>query len=194
MASLLKNIFVSRVRIKLLEVLLSKPGELFYVRQLVRATSEEINAVRRELANLQGAGMIIRENRANRVYYYFNKKNVLYEELLSMINKTTGLGKLFLKQRQKLGKIKAVYFSLAFAEKQPYSEEAVDVVIIGDVVLPEISALIGTEQIKLDREINYTVLDIEEYTYRKTKRDPFVLTLLTMPRVMIIGSQFDLFN
>ena len=194
MASLLKNIFVSRVRIKLLEVLLSTPGDLFYVRQLVRATNEEINAVRRELANLQSAGMIIRENRANRVYYYFNNKNVLYEVLLSMINKTIGLGKLFIKQRQKLGKIKAVYFSLAFAEKQPYSEEAVDVVIIGDVVLPEISALIGAEQVKLDREINYTVLDIEEYTYRKTKRDPFVLTLLTMPRVMIVGNQFDLFN
>jgi len=194
MASLLKNIFVSRVRIKLLEVLLSTPGDLFYVRQLVRATNEEINAVRRELANLQSAGMIIRENRANRVYYYFNNKNVLYEELLSMINKTIGLGKLFIKQRQKLGKIKAVYFSLAFGAKQPYSEEAVDVVIIGDVVLPEISALIGAEQVKLDREINYTVLDIEEYTYRKTKRDPFVLTLLTMPRVMIVGNQFDLFN
>lgn len=111
MSSLLKPILVSKVRVKLLEILLNRPGELFYVRQLVREAKEEINAVRRELASLHKARMVIRENRANRVYYYFNKKHALYEDLLAMVCKTTGLGQLITKQRQKLGRVKAVFFS-----------------------------------------------------------------------------------
>ena len=51
MASL-QDLFVSKVRVKLLQIFLSEPKEIFYVRQLVRKADEEINAVRRELARM----------------------------------------------------------------------------------------------------------------------------------------------
>ena len=54
----LKDLFVSKVRVKLIQIFLNKPQEMFYVRQLVRETDEEINAVRRELARLEARGLI----------------------------------------------------------------------------------------------------------------------------------------
>ena len=50
---MLRDLIVSKVRIKLLQTFLGNPKEIFYVRQLVRAVGEEINAVRRELARME---------------------------------------------------------------------------------------------------------------------------------------------
>ena len=84
MASL-QDLFVSKVRVKLLQIFLSEPKEIFYVRQLVRKAGEEINAVRRELARMETRGMVTREPRANRVYYGFKKSYAFYDELLATI-------------------------------------------------------------------------------------------------------------
>lgn len=190
----LKPLFISKVRIKLLEIFLTTPEELYYVRELVRLTDEEINAVRRELGHMEDAKMVTKESRGNRLYYQFNKNFPFFDELLSMIAKTTGLGAQFIKLRNKLGKIKVVMFSAQFVQQLDRPKDTVDIVIIGDVVLPEITTLIQAEEAKLEREINYTVFTQDEFKYRRSKRDPFLLSLLTLPRIMIIGNQLDITN
>ena len=81
MASL-KDLFVSKVRVKLIQIFLNKPQEMFYVRQLVRLSEEEINAVRRELARLEVRGMVKSEPRANRLYYFFQKQYKRPQQIL----------------------------------------------------------------------------------------------------------------
>lgn len=188
----LKALFVSKVRLKLLNVFFSNPGEIYYVRQLVRMTDEEINAIRRELDNLLQFGLLSKEQRANRLYYYLNQKCLYFDDLLSIVIKTEGLGSKFVKLKPKLGKIKVVFFAFHFALREKFSTDKIDIFIIGDAVMPEIDKIIAEAQKNLKREINYTVMNIEEYEYRKSKRDPFVISCLMQPKIMIIGSQSDL--
>ena len=47
--SQLKKILISQTRIKLINILFHTPKEIYYVRELVRKTNEEINSARREL-------------------------------------------------------------------------------------------------------------------------------------------------
>src|SRR3989339_1393037 len=101
MASL-TDLFVSRVRVKLIKIFLSQPQEIFYVRQLVRETGEEINAVRRELLRLETRGLVKKEPRANRLYYSFVKTYPFYQDLLSLVAKTSGLGATIIKNKNKL--------------------------------------------------------------------------------------------
>ena len=54
----LTDFMVSRVRAKLIKIFLSRPTEMYYVRELTRAAKEEINAVRRELARMEERGMV----------------------------------------------------------------------------------------------------------------------------------------
>ena len=96
---MLKDLMVSKVRVKLLQTFLYQPDEIFYVRQLVRTIDEEINAVRRELSRMERANMVKKEPRGNRLYYYFNRDYPLYEELLTMVHKTVGLGKAIIKNK-----------------------------------------------------------------------------------------------
>src|SRR3989344_4423476 len=103
---MLKDLFISKTRVKLLQVFLSNPGRIFYVRELVRAVGEQINAVRAELARMERVGMLISELRANRKFHGFRKDYVYFDELTRLVSKSTGLGGAIIKERNKLGKIR----------------------------------------------------------------------------------------
>ena len=75
------DLITSKSRIKLLAVFLAEPFEMFHVRECVRRTGDEINAVRRELQFLEKHGILNRENRANRVYYSLDKTYPFYFDL-----------------------------------------------------------------------------------------------------------------
>lgn len=188
----LRDLMVSKVRVKLLQTFLAQPKEMFYVRQLVRATGEEINAVRRELLRMEKAGMVQKEARGNRLYYWFDKDYLYFGDLLSLIAKSTRLGGKILKKKNKLGKIKFAMLSGRFIRNLPSKEGGVDLLIVGEVNLPTLANLVREEEGRLEREINYTVMSKDEFEFRKKRRDPFLLGILSGSRVMIIGDEEDL--
>ena len=192
---MLEDIIISRVRVKILTLFLSHPGNIFHVRDIVRKVSEEINAVRRELAHMEKAGMVSKEQRANRLFYSFRKDYALYNELLDLIGKTSGFGLDILKHKAKLGKLKFVMVAGRYLRGLPKkSPTDVDVLVVGSVVLPELSQMIKAEEARRDREINYTVMTEEEFAFRKSRRDPFVWGVVGGSRIMIIGDEEDLIN
>lgn len=190
--SSMQDFIMSKVRLKLITEFLSNPTEMFYIRQLTRNLDEEINAVRRELLHLTARGMLKDEKRGNRIYYSFNKNYLFHKELLSMVGKSTGLGLSIAKAAPKLGKLKYVMISGRFLRQMPRAKDTVDLLIVGDVILPQLSDLIREQEAKLSREINYTVMTEEELAYRKTHNDPFIARILEGSRVMIIGDEEDL--
>ena len=185
----LQDLFISKVRVKLLELFLQKPAEIRYVREITREINEEINAVRRELDRLTTTGLLRQEARGNRKYYSVNRAHVFYPELLRMISKTTGIGKEFRKNEKKLGTLKYVMFTGKFAGHMLRPNEEIDVLVIGEVVLPELTALMKKEEELRGHEINYSVMTEEEFEFRKTRRDPFLLSILELPRVLVLGSE-----
>jgi hypothetical protein len=183
------DLITSKSRVKLLNVFLANPNDMFHVRELVRRTSDEINAVRRELAFLEKKGILSREPRANRVYYSLDKSYPFYYDLLRLGSKNIGLGSDILKNRVKLGKIKYAMFSGRFLRKIKEAPDEVDLLIVGNVVLPELSLLVREEEKRLEAEINYTVMNEEEFDFRKKKRDPFIMSILSGSRVMLLGDE-----
>lgn len=190
---MLKDLFISKTRIKLLEEFLSDPTQMFHVRDLVRRVDEEINAVRRELSHLEEAGVVKKEQRGNRLYYWFRKDYPLYQDLLSMVAKTTGLGHSLLKNKAKLGHLNIVMFSGKFVRHEPRKKpDDVDVLVVGEVNINELNALIHEEEQKRGAAINYTPMTTEELKFRRTRRDPFLLSILTNSRFLIVGDEEDL--
>jgi hypothetical protein len=190
---MLKDLFISKTRVKLLENFLADPTQMYHVRDLVRKTEEEINAVRRELARMEKVGMVKKEPRGNRLYYWFRHDYVYYADLLSLIAKSTGLGQAIIKNRSKLGSVNLAMVSGRFVRHQPRKNpDDVDLLIVGNLVLPELAALIRVEEAKREQAINYTPMTDDELKFRRTRRDPFLLSILTNSRVMIIGEDEDL--
>ena len=109
------DLITSKSRVKLLNVFLANPSEMYHVREFLRRTEDEINAVRRELLFLEKNGILTKEIRGNRVYYSLSKNYPFYFDLLRLGTKTVGLGHEILKNRAKIGKIKYAMFSGRFA-------------------------------------------------------------------------------
>lgn len=189
----LSDIITSKVRIKIINLFFSDLSEMYHVRGIVREIKEEINAVRRELDRLEKAGVLKKEPRGNRVYYFIRKDYPLFGDLLSIAAKSTGLGNALIENKNKIGKINLICFSGKFARgKQRKQEDDVDILVVGDVVLPELAALVRAEESKTGREINYSVMSKDELEFRKKRRDPFLQGIFLGSRVMIIGDEEEL--
>ena len=189
---MMEELFISRVRVKLLQLFLSNPNELFHVREITRRVSEEINAVRRELGRMEKYGMVSSEWRANRRLYKFKKEYLFYKELLGFVAKTTGLGGNIVKNRLRLGKIKFAFLSVRFLQTVAAGSEDVDLLIVGQIILPELQAAVADEQARREAEINYSFMDEAEFTFRVKRRDPFILRVLVQPKIMLIGDEGEL--
>ncbi|OGV96516.1 hypothetical protein A2W24_03310 [Microgenomates group bacterium RBG_16_45_19] len=185
----LKDFIISRVRVKLLKIFYDNPQEMLYVRQLTRIADEEINAVRRELDRMDKCGLIKKEKRGNRLYYFINQSYDFYEDLLSLVAKSTGVGLNLRENRKKLGKVKFALLSGKFVRRKDRLSDEVDLLLVGDVVMPELNLIVLKEQTRLKTEINYTVMTEAEFMFRKSRRDPFLLAILSKSRIMIIGDE-----
>jgi hypothetical protein len=186
----LSDIITSKVRIKIIELFLSDVSEMYHVRGIVRAIGEEINAVRRELRRMEKSGLLKNEKRGNRLYYWVRDDYPFFDDLLSIVAKTTGLGAEIIENKSKVGKLGYVMFSGRFVRRMKRKrDDDIDILVVGDVVLPELAALIRKEESKRTYEINYTVMSRDELDFRKKRRDPFLQGILTGSRVMIIGNE-----
>ena len=191
MASL-KDFFLSKVRVKLLKIFLQNPGEIYYVRELVRMCEEEINAIRRELLRMDKNGMVYKEKRGNRLYYGFKQDYLYFNELLQLVSKSSGLGGQIIKERNRLGKIKYALLSGKFVRNMPHQETDVELMLVGDIVMTQIAALIDRYETDTKKVVNYSVMSKDDFEFRKKRRDPFIYQILLGSRVMLLGDEEEL--
>lgn len=188
----MEELFVSRVRVKLLHLFLTTQEPLLHVREIVRRTGEEINAVRRELQRMEKYAMVTSEWRANKRLYRFRRDYTFYPQLLELVSKSTGLGGEIIKNRSRLGKIKYAMISTRFMHHAPAASDEVDLLVVGQIVLPELQALVADEQAKRETEINYSFMDEPEFQFRVKRRDPFILKVLTQSKIMLLGDEEEM--
>jgi len=82
---MLEALFSSRVRVKLLELLLSTPDTKHHSRELARTLGERQNSVWRELQNLEEAGLLRSETHGNRKEYVIVKESPILPALRRLI-------------------------------------------------------------------------------------------------------------
>ncbi|TMI57856.1 winged helix-turn-helix transcriptional regulator [Candidatus Bathyarchaeota archaeon] len=89
--SILRRLFTSEARVRILNLLMTTTDSL-HVREVARRTGLNLNSVRRELENLETAGLLTSTRKGNLKLYTADQKSPIHEELKRIILKTTGLG------------------------------------------------------------------------------------------------------
>ncbi len=188
------ELFVSKVRVKMLQLFLTTEDSLLHVREIVRRVGEEINAVRRELARMEKFGLVTSEWRANRRLYRFRQDYVFYPELLGLVFKSVGLGADIIKNRSKIGRIKYAMVATRFAKNETARADAVDLLVVGQIVAAELQAIVSHEQASREKEINYSFMDEAEFVFRVKRRDPFIISVLVQSKIMLIGDEVEMLS
>ncbi len=186
---MLKDLFISEVRIKILKVMLPNPTKQYHIRALVREVDAEINAVRRELSRLLRIGLLKSRRSSNRIYHTVDTTSAYYPELLSLISKEEGLGQSILKHAKELGQIRFAALSRAFLRGRESSVLDVDLFVVGKPNLEVLKKLVSDTERDLGKEINYTVLSDADFLHRKRRNDQFVMRFLISSRTMLIGDE-----
>lgn len=119
-------------------------------------------------------------------YFTIDNQFVLYPQLKEVFLKSPLLVKdLFLKEHKNFGTIE--YASLAGffvgVERSP-----VDVFIIGDIQRHKLTKFIQSIERDFEREINYTVMNREEFDYRKSLGDRFLFSILEGKKIILIDT------
>jgi len=189
---MLEKIIPSKVRRKILELYFHHIDDNYYLREIVRMTDEEVNAVKRELDILHDAKILIRERRTNKVFYTLNKNYIFFDEFLRIFTKSTSLSELLLKNLSQLGKVKYITLSMKYVKRAPIKEDEIYALFVGVVVVPEVESIMNTAKKDFGWEINYTVMTEDELKFRKKNNDPFIWKFLRQPKVMLVGQEEDL--
>ncbi len=185
---MLTRLFSSETRVSLLTLFFTHIDKRFYVREVARQLGRDISGVKRELDNLERAGILTSEKVGNLRYYRANKASPLYAEIKGIIAKTTGVDGSI---RDGLRKIKGIKTAILYGGEQRETEGSlgsIRVMMIGAVDLNEVNDAVAALENRLGREISYLVFDDAEFRRRRSEDDPFIIEVLKGRRTILIGT------
>jgi len=185
---MLQYFITSKTKREVLRLFLTNPTREFYVREIVRLTGEPLNAVRRELAYLGKAGLLLSRRSGNRRYFRVDQSFPFYSELKKIVYSTIGLGE-YLRdglEDAKAIKLAFVYGSVAKGGETERSD--IDLFVVGDVPEMELHARLSELEKRIGREINYTLMTEKEFAQRIRQDDPFLRRILREDTLLLKGS------
>lgn len=195
----MEKLFGSKTRTKLLKLFMSNPNRSFYVREITRKIEEQINSVRRELANMLSLGIITSENSNNKLYYEVDQRYEHYNALRELFTgvsapkstaKKTPVTKSSTAKKpetplqekkpkanmvdseiwDKVGNVTGLIYSGVLTRD---NRSPVDVLIIGDVPVSRAEAAVAELEKQEGKELRYAVIGKEEWAYRRQVNDKF---------------------
>lgn len=185
---MIEKLFSSKARVEILKLFLFNPVDSFYQRQISVLTCKPIRGVQRELEKLQKIALIEKSIQGNRIYYKVNKNCPIFEELKSILFKSTGIAEA-LKNSLKGDGVKIAFIYGSYAKGQESLLSDIDLMIIGDVPSKEVSGLLSNPKRELMREINYAVFSQEEFINRLRQKDNFLSSVLKSKKIFIVGGE-----
>ena len=188
MPSFLSDIVFKEYRRRVLGLLLLRPEQAYHVREIARLTETVPGTLHKELSKLAEAGVLIKSTRGNQVTYQANRGCLIFEELSSILRKTSGLADVV---RGALAPLKdGIDVALIFgsiASGKATSGSDIDLLIIGSTGFSEtVEALYPTQEI-LGREINPKLYSANEWQAAKREQSALIREIFKKPTIKIMG-------
>jgi predicted transcriptional regulator len=191
---MVEQLFGSKTRVKLLELFYSNPNRSFYVREITRKIDEQINSVRRELANLLNAGIITSETTNNKLYYEIDQTYEYYKPLSAIFNKT---GKKPTANASKvkqtasaaddslklLGNVELALYTGQFTRDE---SSGIDFLIVGNVNSNQVDKYVAELEKQENKQIRYAILSSSDFEYRQKIKDRFIVNVMAAKKQVLI--------
>lgn len=197
---MLDQLFGSKTRVSLLRLFIDNPERAFFVRELTREIDAQINSVRRELGNLVDLDIVrildeppvqtVKEwedapkGLNKKKFYQLNQSFVLHKEIVSLFTRShLMLEKDLMKQLANIGNVYLLIMTGAFTN---FEESATDLLLVGHVNKTDLVQIIQQFEQKLGKEINYTIMPMKEFEYRRDITDKFLYDILVGPKIVVV--------
>ena len=195
---MLTKLFGSQARVKLLKIFVLNQDEKFYLRQLSRDLKMQVNSIRRELENLQSFGLLSCDEdsfeleerdrgKTEKKYYHVNQDFVLFPELKALMVKSQVLSNNVFVEKIRATCSPKVFILSGSLVSNPKSQT--DILLVGRFNRDKLLPLITELEEDLGRELNYTIMDYREYSYRVDIADFFVYNIIHGKKIVVTDEE-----
>jgi predicted nucleotidyltransferase len=183
---MLQKLLGSQARAEILKKLFTGAGQSFYLREFARITGISAPLLSRELRNLASMGLVLIAEDGNRINFTANKAHVLYSVLCELVDKSCGsvelLRKIFADSSADL-----IFVFGSQAKGTANAQSDIDIFVIGDCGLREITKRLQQISNKITQEINPYVISKAEFQKRLKNDDHFLKEILNTPKIFLKG-------
>ncbi len=170
-----------------------RPSREWYLSDLAAYLKVRPSSLQRPLAKLIEAGILLRRESGNRVYYRSDPACPIFHELASILTKTTGLAEPLREALARFGDgIQAAFIHGSIAQGRERSESDVDLIIIGDAPSFDLTLALRPPSDRIGRKVNFSRYSREEFAAKVTSGHHFLTAVLRKQRIFLIGGELDL--
>lgn len=197
---MLEHLFGSKTRVKLLQIFFGSPGRPFFGRELSRLSGTQLNAVRREIANLAALQIIAPKTQVEvgavelgherSKFFQLNMGCLLYPELRELLLKAAVIEEEAFVQsiQERAGKISLLLLTGLFTSE---TDVDTDLLIVGSVKPKVLAKLIKAYEKDSGRSLRYTIMDPKEFKERRSIGDKFLYRIFEAKHTLPID-EFEL--
>jgi len=178
---------------RILALLLLRPEQSFYVREIARLAEVPAGSLHRELKLLANSGLLLRESAGNHVLYRANRDCPVFSELAGFFRKTIGLADVLREALTSLASqidLAFIFGSVAQGKERITSD--VDVFVVGSVSFTDVVKAFSQTHERLGREINPVVMPKNDFVKKHVEGERFVARIIKEPKLFLIGTANDL--
>jgi len=186
---MLRLLFGSEARVRILSLFLTHPADEYYLRQVGRLLDLAPHAVRQELNRLVQLGILKREDRSNHAYFGVNRNCPIYPELKALFLKTAALGDRLRAALESFTDIDIAFIHGSVAADTETLESDIDLFIVGSVMLSHLAPVLTDVEAAIDREINASVFSAQALRTRVDNDDAFIASVLSEPKIFVVGNE-----
>ncbi|HEY5268281.1 MAG TPA: transcriptional regulator [Candidatus Saccharimonadales bacterium] len=187
---MVEQLFGSKTRVKLLQLFFGNTNRSFYVREITRKIDEQINSVRRELANLLSIGIITSSTSNNKLYYEVDQKYQYYQPLSTIFGVSKSKPKSASGKDKKsdnpiysIGNVELAIYTGIFTRDET---SGIDILIVGNTNPTQLTKFISDLEAQESKDIRYAVMSSDEFSYRRQINDRFVNLVIASKKQVIV--------
>jgi len=175
----------SKLRRKLLTYSFTHPDENYYVRELSNLINEDPGNLSRELKRLEDEGLYTSMTKGRIKFFSLNKRYPLFKELKKIIFKTEGVQGRLKELVQRYGGITLAFLYGSYAKNGERKTSDIDLVVVGKFPRNPFTRDVRQLELKLNREINFTLYDENEFSKERKKEGGF-LNLVLKDKIIVL--------
>ncbi len=191
-SEILEELFHSKAKVKLLRLFLNNPEDSYLVSEIADKTKVDLSSVKKEIKSLHGIKFLVAKKKPKKIYYCVNSNFIFFNELKKIIFKAspTSFEKILFRVMG-LGQIRFVLISGALINSE---KGRVDILIVGEHInKARLKNFLANTEAEIGRNINYVCMSADEFRYRKSMFDKFIIDILEGPgKVLIDKLKIDL--
>ncbi len=181
-----------KTRQRILSVTYGQPDRWWFLSELASVIDVTPSSLQRELGSLSECGILRSKRDGNRLYFKAESTAPIFEPLRKLVELTLGItAELKDTLRPLADKITVAFIHGSVARHEEHTLSDVDLLVVGEVGLSELSSAMRPLERRFGREINITCYGPSEFAKKVVEGNHFLTSVLKEEKTFLIGDADD---